>query len=147
MTELAVVIPVLNERANIVPLVEAVGHALPGIDWETLFVDDDSSDGTTEAIAEAARHNPRVRLLHRIGRIGLASACVEGMLATTAGSIAVMDGDLQHDETLLPVMWKKSRQENLDLVIASRNIAGGSMGEFEREARDGRHRPATLSRF
>ena len=125
------VIPVLNERDNIVPLVEAVGQALPGIDWEILFVDDDSVDGTTEAIADAARQNPRVRLIHRIGRIGLASACVEGMLATTAPAIAVMDGDLQHDETLLPVMWKKLREEQLDLVIASRNIAGGSMGEFE----------------
>ena len=131
MTELAVVIPVLNERDNIVPLVEAVSQALPGIDWEILFVDDDSVDGTTEAIAEAARRDPHVRLIHRIGRIGLASACVEGMLATTAPVIAIMDGDLQHDETLLPVMWKKLRGEQLDLVIASRNIAGGSMGEFE----------------
>jgi dolichol-phosphate mannosyltransferase len=130
MKQLAVVVPVLNERANVVPMVEALARALEGIDWEVLFVDDDSTDGTTAEIARVAHQDPRVRLIHRIGRRGLASACVEGMLATTAEAIAVIDGDLQHDETLLPVLWKKLSAERLDLVIASRNMEGGGMGDF-----------------
>jgi dolichol-phosphate mannosyltransferase len=133
LKELAVVIPVLNERDNVERLAAEVDRGLAGIDWEILFVDDDSTDGTTEAIAKLARENPRIRLIHRIGRRGLASACVEGMLATTAAAIAVMDGDLQHDAALLPVMWQKLESEQLDLVIASRNTRGGSMGEFAPE--------------
>jgi dolichol-phosphate mannosyltransferase len=130
MKQLAVVVPVLNERDNIAPMVEALSHALEGLDWEVLFVDDDSTDGTSEAVAEIACRDPRVRLIERIGRRGLASASVEGMLATTTAAIAVIDGDMQHDETLLPVMWKKLKEERLDLVVASRNIEGGAMGDF-----------------
>jgi len=103
-TELCLVIPVLNERDNIAPLVDCVEAVLGGIAWEIIFVDDDSRDGTRDAIAAVARHHPNVRLLHRIGRRGLASAFVEGAQASMAPLIAAMDGDLQHDERLLPQM-------------------------------------------
>ena len=72
--------------------------------WELIFVDDDSPDGTAEQVREVAARDRRVRVLQRVGRRGLSSACVEGMLATPAPYVAVMDGDLQHDETLLPRM-------------------------------------------
>jgi len=128
--QLAVVIPILNEEANIRPLVDSIARALEGLDWEIVFVDDDSTDGATETIAEVARADPRIRLIHRVGRRGLASACVEGMLATTAPAIAVMDGDLQHDESILPQMLHRLEEEKLDLVIASRNLRADGMGEF-----------------
>src|SRR6476646_10544752 len=72
--------------------------------WEVVFVDDDSPDGTAERIRALGERDPRIRCIRRIGQRGLSSACIEGMLATSAPFVAVIDGDLQHDETLLPRM-------------------------------------------
>ena len=136
--ELAVIVPTYNERENIVPLLGRLERVLAGLEWEIIFVDDDSPDGTAEAVRKLAAVNPRIRVLQRIGRRGLASACVEGLLATSARYLAVMDADLQHDESVLPEMLKQLRSGNFDLVVASRNIASGSKGEFT-------HRRAQLS--
>lgn len=123
--DLAVVIPSFNERNNVGPLVTALATALEGINWEVVFVDDDSPDGTSGAILELARRDRRIRCIRRIGRRGLSSACVEGMLATSTPYIAVIDADLQHDETILPQMLGKLRDESLDVVVGSRYIEGG----------------------
>jgi dolichol-phosphate mannosyltransferase len=128
--ELSIVVPTFNERKNIQELLRRLAVALEGVAYEVIFVDDDSPDGTAEVVRGIAKGNARVRVLHRVGRRGLASACVEGMMATAAPYIAVMDADLQHDETILPRMLEKLRAENLDLVVATRNAEGGSMGEF-----------------
>jgi dolichol-phosphate mannosyltransferase len=128
VAELAVIIPTLNERGNVAPLIERLDHVLAGIAWEAIFVDDDSTDGTREAIRSLARHDPRVRALHRIARRGLASACIEGALASSAPFIAVLDADMQHDERLLPEMLGMLKSEPLDIVIGSRYVAGGGMG-------------------
>lgn len=130
MTELAVIVPTFNERDNVVPLLELLSTALDGISYEVIFVDDDSIDGTADLVREIAQHNAAVRIVHRINRRGLASACIEGMLASSAPYIAVMDGDLQHDERILPQMLRQMKDESLDVVVGSRNIEGGSMGEF-----------------
>ncbi|HEY6987942.1 MAG TPA: glycosyltransferase family 2 protein [Bryobacteraceae bacterium] len=129
-SELAVVVPTFNERDNVAPFLEALAGALEQISYEVIFVDDDSPDGTADAIREIAQRDPRVRVVHRINRRGLASACVEGMLASSAPYVAVMDADLQHDEALLPEMLERLKTKNLDVVVGSRNVAGGSMGEF-----------------
>lgn len=129
---LAVVIPTYNERENILPLLNALCKALAGIEWEVIFVDDNSPDGTAEHIRGVSVGDRRVRVLERIGRSGLSSACIAGMLATAAPFIAVMDGDLQHDETVLPAMLERIKAEHLDIVIGSRNMQDGSMGEFSR---------------
>jgi dolichol-phosphate mannosyltransferase len=131
--DLAVVIPTFNERANVVPLLERLRATLAGVQWEAVFVDDDSPDGTAASIREIGRIDPRVRVLQRIGRRGLASACIEGMLVTPAPYIAVMDADLQHDETVLPRMYQRIKTEQLDLVVGSRNIEGGGMGGFAKD--------------
>lgn len=128
--ELCVVIPVINERDNIAPMVARLGEVLAGVAWEVIFVDDDSTDGTREAVARAAAADGRVRLLHRIGRRGLSSAFIEGAQASMAANIAAIDGDLQHDETLLPQMLAVLRAGEADIVVGSRNIAGGGMGDF-----------------
>ena len=131
--ELAVVVPTFNESANVVPLLEALERSLEGVTYEVIFVDDDSPDGTADVVRQIARTNPRVRVLQRIQRRGLASACLEGMMATPARYIAVMDGDLQHDESILTSMLAKIKEGNLDLVVATRNAEGGGMGEFAKK--------------
>jgi len=124
--ELSVVVPCFNERPNLRPMVERVAAALPGIAWEIIFVDDNSPDGTaTEARAIAAL-NPRVRCIRRIGRRGLSSAVIEGALSSSADYIAVMDGDLQHDQSILPTMLAQLQSGTCDIAIGSRHVLGGS---------------------
>src|ERR1700688_3416011 len=93
--ELSVVVPTFNERANIPLLVARLQRTLDGIDWEVIFVDDDSPDGTAAAARVIGEADTRVRCIRRIGRRGLAGACLEGMLASQARYVAVMDADLQ----------------------------------------------------
>lgn len=132
--DVAVVIPTFNESANVAKLVERLNQALSGFAWEVIFVDDDSPDGTANAARLIARDDPRIRVLQRIGRRGLSSACVEGMCATAAPLVAVMDGDLQHDEALLAKMVEAlAADPRLDLVIGSRFVAGGGTGEWDRD--------------
>ena len=133
MVELAVIIPTLNERQNIAPIVERLTACLDGVAWEAIFVDDDSPDGTADECRRISAINPRIRVVHRVGRRGLASACIEGMLASSAPYLAVMDGDMQHDETILPQMLATAKQQHADVVIGSRNIGGGGMGAFAKE--------------
>lgn len=126
--ELTVVVPTYNEAENVLPLVEALRAALSGLDWEVIFVDDDSPDGTAARARELGRQDPRVRCLHRVGRRGLAGACIEGILASNAPIAVVMDGDLQHDERLLPAMRARIL-DGADLVIGTRLAEGGSTGQ------------------
>ena len=128
--ELAIIIPTFNEAGNVAEIARRLGASLEGIDWEILFVDDDSADGTAERVRELAGANSRIRLLRRVGRRGLSSACIEGMLATTAPFLAVIDADLQHDETLLPQMLARLKAEDLDIVVGSRYVSGGSVGDW-----------------
>jgi dolichol-phosphate mannosyltransferase len=131
MTELSIVIPTFNERLNLETLIERLSTVLRDVSWEVVFVDDNSPDQTAEAVRALARVNPRIRCVHRVGRRGLSSACVEGVLATASPYIAIMDGDLQHDETLLPAMLRTLKDEQLDIVVGSRYVDGGSIGEWD----------------
>jgi dolichol-phosphate mannosyltransferase len=130
--ELAVVIPTYNERENIRPLLDALSNALAGVEWEAIFVDDNSPDGTAEYVRGLAAKNRRIHVLERLGRRGLSSACIEGILATSAPFVGVMDADMQHDESALPEMLRRIKLESLDVVVASRNLQDGGMGEFSR---------------
>ena len=131
--ELTVIVPTRNEHDNVRPVYDALCRTLQGIDWEVIFVDDDSQDGTAEAVCRLANQDRRVRCIHRIGRRGLASACVEGILASSAPYIAVMDADLQHDEQLLPRMLDTLKTEPIvDAVVGSRYVEHGSIGTWSR---------------
>ncbi|MCI5127893.1 MAG: glycosyltransferase family 2 protein [Candidatus Electrothrix sp. AS4_5] len=125
---LSVVVPCYNEVENVEELIRRLAKALQGISWEVIFVDDDSPDKTSQKVADLAFQDTRVRLIHRIGRRGLSSACVEGMLSSSAPYLAVMDADLQHDETLLPEMMTALRSQQLDIVVGSRYVDGGGVG-------------------
>jgi dolichol-phosphate mannosyltransferase len=140
--ELSVIIPTFKERGNVALLVQRLGAALAGIAWEAIFVDDDSPDGTAEAVKAIAAQDNRVRCLRRLSRRGLAGACIEGVLASSAPFIAVMDADLQHDEVLLPGMLALLKSGETDLVVGSRYSAGGNADVFTRR-RDAISRFAT----
>jgi len=123
--EISIVVPTFKERENVEILTKKLEAALEGVAWEVIFVDDDSPDGTADAVKELAQRDNRVRCILRVGRRGLAGATIEGMLSSSAPFIAVMDADLQHDEALLPRMLETLRNGNADLVVGSRYIEGG----------------------
>jgi dolichol-phosphate mannosyltransferase len=130
--EVAVVVPTFNEQENVRELITRVDRALRGISWEMIFVDDDSPDGTSAEIKAIAALDSRIRCIRRIGRRGLSSACIEGMLASAAPVLVVMDADLQHDESRIPAMLEALRAEGTELVIASRYTSGGAIGEWDK---------------
>jgi len=131
--ELSVVIPTLNEVANVEPLLERLGVALAGIEWEAIFVDDGSTDGTPELLTRIAQSDRRVRMVRRIGRRGLSSAVVEGALASTTPIVAVIDADLQHDERILPDLYRAIADGGHELAIGTRYCRGGSTGEWDED--------------
>ena len=124
--ELTVVVPTFKERDNVPLVVEHLERVLAGIAWEVVFVDDDSPDGTADMVRTIAARDKRVRVIQRIGRRGLATACVEGVLSSAAPVFAVMDGDLQHDDSKLPEMYRRLVAERLDIVVGSRYVSGGN---------------------
>ena len=130
--ELTVVVPTYNECQNVATLVDRLRSALDGIAWEVIFVDDASPDGTAECVRELALADRRVRVLQRFGRRGLSSACIEGMLASAAPFLAVIDADLQHDERLLPSMLATLRRGSAEVVVGSRYVSGGGVGDWDR---------------
>ena len=133
--ELAVVLPTFNEASNVDRVIATLDRVLGGIAWEAVFVDDNSPDHTAQMLRDRSREDRRIRVIERLGRRGLSSACIEGMMATGAPLVAVMDADLQHDADLLPKMVAKLREEpQLDLVVGSRFVEGGGTGDWD-EAR------------
>jgi dolichol-phosphate mannosyltransferase len=135
MLQLAVILPTFNERKNIAPMVERLDAALKGLAWEAIFVDDNSPDGTAEEARRIGRDDPRVRVIERIGRRGLASAAIEGMCATAAPVVAVMDADHQHDPALLPGMYEAVNSGEYDVAYASRFAEGASTEAWGRPDR------------
>jgi dolichol-phosphate mannosyltransferase len=131
--ELSIVVPTFNEKANIPLLVERLAQLLTGCDWEVIFVDDNSPDGTAAAARAIGEKDSRVRCIRRIGRRGLAGACLEGMLASQARYVAVMDADLQHDEGLLVPMLEALREGRADVAVASRYLYGGSAAGLSKQ--------------
>ena len=141
--QLCVVVPTFNERDNVPKLLAKLDAALSGIAWEAIFVDDNSPDGTWQVVHQLAQADPRVRCLRRIGRRGLSGACIEGILASSAPFVAVMDADLQHDETRLPQMLALLEAGEAELAVGSRYVSGGDTGSFG-STRLGGSRLATL---
>ena len=133
LPKLSVVIPTFNERDNVTTLFRRLEKTLEGIPFEAVFVDDNSPDGTWEVLRALSREDSRVRCIRRIGRRGLSGACIEGILASSAPCAAVIDADLQHDETQLPKMLALLQSGEFDLVVGSRYIEGGSAESFNRQ--------------
>ena len=140
--ELSVIVPTYKERGNVAELVRRLDAALAGIAWEAIYVDDNSPDGTADAVKAIAATDPRIRCLKRVGRRGLAGACIEGMLSSAAPFVAVIDADLQHDEKVLPAMLARLKAGEADLIAGTRYVEGGSAASFS-EARSFLSRLAT----
>jgi dolichol-phosphate mannosyltransferase len=119
---LSVVVPTYRESANVPVLFERVKAALEGVPWEMIVVDDDSPDGTAEIAFSLAAADSRMRCLRRVNRSGLAGAVVEGWMASSADLVAVIDGDLQHDETILPEMYRALAGGLGNLAIGTRAV-------------------------
>jgi dolichol-phosphate mannosyltransferase len=132
LPQLSVVVPTFNERDNVTVLYRRLEATLRDIPWEVVFVDDNSPDGTWEVVRGLARQDSRVRCIRRIGRRGLSGACIEGILAASAPYAAVIDADLQHDETQLPKMVGLLQSGEAELVVGSRYIEGGSADSFDK---------------
>lgn len=126
--KLSVIVPTYNERDNIASLIEKLEVALNGVSFEVIIVDDNSPDGTAELAKEIATQKPYVRCIHRIGRRGLSSACIEGMESSASEFVAVIDADHQHDESILPLMLAKA-EEGAEVVVGTRYSGDGSSGE------------------
>jgi dolichol-phosphate mannosyltransferase len=131
VSEISIVIPTFNEKDNVAELVRLVDRAVAEIRWELIFVDDNSPDGTARAVRDLAAIDGRVRCIQRLGRRGLSSACIEGMLSSSSKYLAVMDGDLQHDEKILPEMLQELRKRDVDIVVATRYAGGGGIGDWD----------------
>ncbi|BDW83035.1 dolichol monophosphate mannose synthase [Erythrobacter sp. Dej080120_24] len=136
MLDLAIILPTLNERGNLAPLVARIEHALGPDGWEVLIVDDDSKDGTADEARDLALADRRVRVIQRIGRRGLASAAIEGFCATAAPFAAVMDADHQHDPALLPRMLAALKAGEAQICVASRFAEGASTADWDEPERE-----------
>ena len=141
---LSIIVPVLNEAPNIRPFVEELECCLDGEAWEIIFVDDDSSDNTQQVVAALSKKRSNIRLLERVGRHGLASACIEGLCSSLAPYLAVMDADLQHDPRILQKMLNALRDGPYNLAIGSRYLEGGGTGDWSKRRRRYSH-VATLA--
>src|SRR5689334_1056881 len=131
--ELTVVVPTFNERDNVTVLYRRLAAVLENVIWEVVFVDDNSPDGTWDVVRALAQQDSRVRCIRRIGRRGLSGACIEGILASSAPFVAVIDADLQHDETQLPKMLLLLASDQADLVVGSRYIEGYKSEGFNKQ--------------
>lgn len=130
IAELSIIVPTFNESKNVEPLVHSLDAALSGIAFEVIFVDDNSPDGTAGVVKSLSQTRHDIRCLHRVGRRGLSSAVVEGILSSSATYVAVIDGDMQHDERILPQMLETLRHDRADVVVGSRYAEGGGIGDW-----------------
>ena len=144
--ELAVVIPTFNEATNVAALVDRLADVLQGLHYEVIFVDDNSPDGTADSVRELGLRDARIRCVQRVGRRGLSTAVIEGILATSAPVAVVMDGDLQHDEALLPDLYRQLTQDGLDLVVGSRYVSGGGVGDWSDARQQGSKLATSVAR-
>ncbi len=126
MSKISVVVPTFNESENVGNLVNQIDYALRGIDYEIVFVDD-SKDNTPEVIEAVMKENHNVRMKHRDGETGLATAVIEGFRIAVGDYIAVMDADLQHPPKILRSMYY-CLETGIDFCVPSRFIPGGSDG-------------------
>lgn len=132
MPLLSIIIPTYNESDNIKKTINNIEKVMGNFSYEIIVVDDNSPDNTAEKVRQLSRKKNNIRCIHRIGRRGLSSACLEGFLSSSSSYIAVMDADGQHDETLLPKMLSSLREESIDLINASRYMKNGSTGTLSK---------------
>lgn len=133
--DIVLVLPTFNEKEALPETVSEIQDVLGELNYEIIVVDDDSPDGTHALASALARKDPRIRVIRRIRRSGLASACLEGWLASTAPVLAVMDADGQHDPAILPNLLAPLLAGESDCSVGSRYCEGGSTDGWQQERR------------
>ncbi len=123
--ELSVVVPTFNAEGEVTALVESLAHALGGVDWEVIFVDDNSRDQTVALARRLGESDPRVRAIRRVGRSGLTQTCLAAMLASRARFVAMVQPEMGFDAAVLGAMLDRLRRDDADLVVATRGRAAG----------------------
>jgi dolichol-phosphate mannosyltransferase len=129
--ELSLVVPTFRQRDDIARLVGELAHALAGVEWEVIFVDDNSPDDTVAAIAAIGAGDSRVKVIRRVGRSGLTQTCLVAMLASGARYVAMLDLASRFDGRLLAML--DLVRSDADLVVAARPGAAG--GRFRSTVR------------
>jgi glycosyltransferase involved in cell wall biosynthesis len=117
---LSIVVPLYNERDNVVPLIEATRRALEGQRWEIVLVDDGSTDGSGDEIRKIARHDSRIRLIRLARNYGQTTALQAGFDEARGQIVVSMDGDLQNDPADIPRMVTTLEEGDYDLVAGYR---------------------------
>lgn len=132
---LSLILPTYNEAQNLPGLVDLLDGVLRDIPHEIIIVDDNSPDGTWRVAQMLSQDFSSVRVLRRIGKKGLSSAVVDGFDSAGGDIVAVMDADGQHDSALLLAMVRILESHSADIVIGSRYVVGGSVGDWVRDRR------------
>lgn len=126
--QISLIIPTLNEAANLTPLAEQIAAALAGRDYEMLLVDDNSKDNTRDVCAELSKKYPLKLIVREIPKNGLGGAVLHGIAQARGTYFVVMDADLQHPPSKLPELLAPLERNEADFVLGSRHVAGGSVG-------------------
>jgi len=122
----SILIPTYNEKENIPELTKRIWESLSSIDFEVIFIDDNSPDHTAEVAEKLAEVYGNIKILKRSSKLGLATAVLDGLEYAEGNIIAVMDADLQHPPELLPIMFERAKY-GYDIVVASRYVDGGGV--------------------
>lgn len=126
----SVITPTFNEADNVPLLVERLHRALDGIPHEIVVADDDSPDRTWEVAEELAVDDPTITVMRRFHDPGLSASVLDGMSVARGQTLAVIDADLQHDETILATMVERVRSGAADVCVGSRSTVGGGYGDW-----------------
>jgi dolichol-phosphate mannosyltransferase len=127
LTKLSIIVPTYNERENLPILAARIHDALSFLDYELVVVDDNSPDGTGELAEELAKEKP-IKVVHRQGKMGLASAVIDGFRHAQGDVLGVIDADLQHPPEKIPDLYRETGRA--DIVVASRYVEGGGMEKW-----------------
>jgi len=111
-----------NESENIIPFIERARDVLSQFDWEIIFVDDNSPDGTAQTAFYCSKEDHRIRSIIRLRDRGLAKASIQGMLSARGDILCVMDVDGQHDPAVIKEMAERLEKDELHVVSAARRL-------------------------
>ena len=130
MKNISILIPTYNEALNIKILIDRISHCLKKIDWEIIFVDDNSPDKTSEKIEYFTKTQSNIKVVNRLNERGLAGAVITGLKYCKFQNIIVMDADLQHDPIYIPKLIKRIEKDDATIVIASRYFQSSTIEDF-----------------
>ena len=123
MINLSIIIPIYKESRNIQKLTKDITNYIDIKNYEILFIDDNSNDGTEEILKNLSGENGNIKyIIRKEGNIDLSKSCILGFENSLFDNILVMDGDLQHNPSNIDKLIEVYVAENADIVVGSRNL-------------------------